>query len=76
MTRFSYHPDTDALYIHLSEKPSADSDEVAPGVVFDYDANGKLVGIDIDHLSAVADVSSAEGVAASRAKNGRKRRHS
>lgn len=46
-----YHPDTDSLYIDLSERPSVDSQEISEGVVLDYDAQGKLVGIDIDNAS-------------------------
>ena len=46
-----YYPDTDSLYIDLSEKPSADSLEVSEGVVVDYDKNGNIVGIDIDNAS-------------------------
>lgn len=45
----SYDTATDSLYIHLSERPSVDSDEVADGVVLDYDAQGALVGIDVQH---------------------------
>ena len=33
------------------ERPSAESKEVSEGVVLDYDADGKLVGIDIDNAS-------------------------
>jgi uncharacterized protein YuzE len=58
--KFHYYPETDSLYIDLSEKPSADSREVAPGVVLDFDAEGKLVGIDIDHASEVANLSRLE----------------
>jgi uncharacterized protein YuzE len=32
-------------------KQSAESQEVSEGVVLDYDAEGNLVGIDIDHAS-------------------------
>ena len=46
-----YHPDTDSLYIDLSEQPSVDSQEVSEGVGLDYDAQGNLVGIDIDNAS-------------------------
>ena len=46
-----YYPDTDSLYIDLSERPSVDSQEVAEGLVLDYDASGNLVGIDIDNAS-------------------------
>ncbi|WKW12490.1 DUF2283 domain-containing protein [Pseudogemmatithrix spongiicola] len=49
--RLSYHRDTDSLYIDLSEATSVDSVEVSDGVVLDYDANGNLVGIDIDRAS-------------------------
>lgn len=51
-----YHADTDSLYIALSPKPSADSDEVAEGVVLDFDADGRLVGIDIDNASHKLDL--------------------
>ena len=46
-----YHPDTDSLYIELSGKPGTESHEVSEGIVLDYDAQGNLVGIDIDNAS-------------------------
>jgi uncharacterized protein YuzE len=49
--KLNYHADTDSLYIDLSEWPSAESREVSEGVVLDYDAEGNLVGIDIDNAS-------------------------
>ncbi len=49
--KLNYHPETDSLYIDLSEKPSIDSREISEGVVLDYDADGNLVGIDIDNAS-------------------------
>jgi uncharacterized protein YuzE len=54
--RLNYDPETDSLYIHMVERPSVDSDEVADGVVLDYDANGVLVGIDVQHASKRADI--------------------
>jgi len=58
--KFHYYPDTDSLYIDLSEKPSTDSTEVALGVILDFDESGQLVGIDIDHASKVANLSTLE----------------
>ena len=55
--KFGYYPETDSLYIELSEKPGADVREVAPGVVLDFDAAGSLVGIDIDRASSIANLS-------------------
>jgi uncharacterized protein YuzE len=49
--KLNYYADTDSLYIDLSERPSAESREVSEGVVLDYDAQGNLVGIDIDNAS-------------------------
>lgn len=49
--KLSYYPETDSLYIDLSEKISVESKEISEGVVLDYDAEGKLVGIDIDYAS-------------------------
>ncbi|HEX9812672.1 MAG TPA: DUF2283 domain-containing protein [Burkholderiales bacterium] len=49
--KLNYHPETDSLYIDLAERPSAESREISEGVVLDYDADGKLVGIDIDNAS-------------------------
>ncbi len=49
--RLNYYPETDSLYIDLSEKPSVESREVSEGVVLDYDEDGNLVGIDIDNAS-------------------------
>ena len=49
--KLNYHPETDSLYIDLSEKPSVESREISEGVVLDYDAEGNLVGLDIDHAS-------------------------
>jgi uncharacterized protein YuzE len=49
--KLNYYPDTDSLYIDLSEQPSAESREISEGVVLDYDSAGNLVGIDIDNAS-------------------------
>ena len=49
--KLSYYPETDSLYIDLSEKTRVESKEISEGVVLDYDAEGNLVGIDIDNAS-------------------------
>ncbi|MBW3671925.1 MAG: DUF2283 domain-containing protein [Acidobacteria bacterium] len=55
--RIHYYPETDSLYIDLAERPGSDSREVAAGVVADFDDEGRLVGIDIDHASLLVDLS-------------------
>jgi len=49
--KLNYYPETDSLYIDLSEKTSVESKEISEGIVLDYDVEGNLVGIDIDNAS-------------------------
>lgn len=41
----------DALYLTLSEAPASRTDEVSPGVLVDYDEEGRVVGIEMLYLS-------------------------
>ena len=54
--KFNYFPNTDTLYIDLSDRPSVESDEVGPDVVLDMDAAGNIVGIEIEHASTHVDL--------------------
>jgi uncharacterized protein YuzE len=47
MPTIKYHPEDNAAYIRLSEAKILESAEVAPDVVFDYDADGRIVGIEL-----------------------------
>jgi len=59
--KFEYYPDTDSLYIALSDREATESNEVAPNVVIDTDKEGNIVGIDIyQHASRVVDLSRLE----------------
>ena len=55
--KISYYSDTDSLYIDLTSKPSVNSQEVADGIVLDFDENGNLTGIDIDKAMKKTDLS-------------------
>ncbi len=61
--KLHYYPETDSLYIDLNSKPSADSREIAEGLVVDFDVEGNIVGIDIDHASQKLDLKTLETVA-------------
>lgn len=54
--KLNYYPETDSLYIDPLERTSVNSREISEGVVLDYDAQGNLVGIDIDNAAAKADI--------------------
>lgn len=59
---FHYYPETDTLYIELSEKPGINSQEVTPGVVLDFDTEGHVIGIDLDHASKFVNLSRLEAI--------------
>jgi uncharacterized protein YuzE len=61
--KLHYYPETDSLYIDLNSKPSADSREIADGLVVDFDTEGNIVGIDIDRASKKLDLRTLETVA-------------
>ena len=52
----NYYPETDSLYINLSEQPSVESQEISEDILLDYDAEGQLVRIDIDNASNKIDM--------------------
>ncbi len=42
-----YRPADNAAYVRLSSAKVLESAEVSPGIVFDYDADGHIVGIEL-----------------------------
>ena len=60
--KLHYYPETDSLYIDLNSRPSADSRQIAEGLVIDFDAEGNIVGIDIDHASEKLDLKTLEAI--------------
>ena len=43
----TYYAAIDSLYIELMDKPSADSREVAPETVLDFDEEGNVIGMEV-----------------------------
>lgn len=58
--KINYHPETDSLYIDFSDRPSVESEEVRDGVVLDFDKDGNITGVDIQHASKKLDLSFME----------------
>jgi len=52
--RISIDKDIDALYFRLDEGVIADSEEVRPGVILDFDENDNVVGIEFLNISTRA----------------------
>ncbi len=51
--RLKVDKENDALYFRLDESGIVESEEVQPGVVLDFNAAGKVVGIEILNLSVL-----------------------
>lgn len=39
--------EADAVYLNLTGRPIKESEEVADGIIVDYDAEGRIVGVEI-----------------------------
>jgi uncharacterized protein YuzE len=61
--KLHYYPETDSLYIELKDTPGAETREITSGLVADLDANGDVVGLDIDNASRKLDLSKVETIA-------------
>jgi len=48
------------LYIKLADGTSTESEEIAPGVVLDFDASNRVLGIEIEDASKFIDLSRLE----------------
>jgi uncharacterized protein YuzE len=45
------HKNDDALYLRLDDTPIIESEEVSDGIILDYNAEGKVIGIEILYIS-------------------------
>lgn len=57
---FEYFPDTDMLYIKLTDGTSVESEEIATGIVLDLDENSHIVGVEIEDAGKQIDLSRLE----------------
>jgi uncharacterized protein YuzE len=53
--KIEYDPKADAMYIRLMAGTVVESDEVRPGVVFDFDSAGRVLGIEMLDVSQRTD---------------------
>lgn len=51
-----YDSEADAFYLRLADGPIVESEEVRPGIVLDFDSQGRVLGIEIlDASEQIAD---------------------
>jgi uncharacterized protein YuzE len=61
--KLHYYPETDSLYIELKSAPGTQTREIVEGLNVDLDANGDVVGFDIDQASGKLDLTRIETIA-------------
>ena len=49
--KVTYDPEVDVLRVLFRDTPIAESDEDKPGVIFDYDKGGNIVGLEVLNAS-------------------------
>lgn len=45
--RLKVDRENDAVYLRLDESPIVESEEVQPGVILDFDADGNVIGLEL-----------------------------
>ena len=49
--KLKFDKENDALYFRLDDSSIVESEEVQPGVILDFNSEGKVVGVEILNLS-------------------------
>ena len=58
--KLHYYPETDSLYIELKPGPGTETREIVDGLNVDLNAEGEVVGLDIDHAAKRLDLTTLE----------------
>jgi uncharacterized protein YuzE len=61
MIRTSYDPEADAMFVWFGPEgiKSAGTEEVSPGIMLDFDSEGRVIGVEILDVSERMDRSKA-----------------
>jgi uncharacterized protein YuzE len=51
--RTSYDPEADAMFVWFGPEgvKSAETEEVAPGIMLDFDSDGRVIGVEVLNVS-------------------------
>ena len=54
--KLEFDPQADAVYLELTDAEIEESKEIQPGIMMDYDAEGRIVGIEVLYVSKRAEL--------------------
>ena len=57
---FRYDNETDMLYVKFADAVSVESEEVAEGIVLDFDSDNRVIGIEIEDAGRRMDLERLE----------------
>lgn len=49
--KLEFDPQADALYLRLNDSKIAESEQVRPGIVLDFDSAGNVIGVEVLDVS-------------------------
>lgn len=49
--KIEFDPIADALYLELTDSEVEKTEEIKPGVMIDYDADGNIIGVEVLYVS-------------------------
>jgi len=49
--KIEFDPIADAMYVELAEGGIEKTEEIKPGLILDYDANGNVLGVEMLYIS-------------------------
>jgi len=55
--KLEFDAQADAVYLELTDVEVEESKEIQPGIIVDYDAEGRIVGIEVLYVSKRAELS-------------------
>lgn len=54
--KLEFDPQADAVYLELTNTEIEESKEIQPGIIMDYDTEGRIVGIEVLYVSKRAEL--------------------
>ena len=59
--RIQYYSDTDSIFVYIADGVSALTDVLGEGIQADFDNEGKLIGVEIEHVEFDAKPEAMKG---------------
>ena len=62
--KIRYDRDADALFVRFAETPIRETEEIRPGLMIDYDAEGRIVAMEVLRARETIGSDALAGIAA------------